>query len=218
MNKNLIRRISLGIILIVGFIIIGFISWNICFDKKKVIQTSNISASQVAYNPTAEEKAVLKKSYEDLIGNNDYTIYSGLDKKYDSMNEAKRQSIKTDIERLRKEKIVYDEECKKQAEQNKQLYSDLTKEIESSYPSMKVSSIQGKDDKKSLIIFMKLLHNINATEEESCSLTVMKETRMKEIGINDICIFVKDKNEKSHGSIIFKLNQGEYKPFANTIN
>ncbi|WP_238861057.1 hypothetical protein [Clostridium sp. YIM B02569] len=218
MNKKLIRKTSLGILIIIGFVIIGFVSWNICFDKKKVIQTSNISVSQATYNPTAEEKAVLKKSYEDLIGNNDYATYSDLDKKYDSMNESERQSIKTDIERLRKEKNIYDEECKEQSEQNKQSYDDLIKEIESSYPSMKVSSIYGKDDKKSLVIFMNLQHNINATEEESCSLTVTKETRMKEIGINDICIFIRDKNEKSHGSIIFKLNQGEYKPFANTIN
>ncbi|AQR95570.1 hypothetical protein [Clostridium saccharoperbutylacetonicum] len=218
MNKKLIRKLSLGIIVVLGFSIICFISWNIYDDKNKPVQTSNTTISQHLYNPTAEEKTVLKKSYEDLIGGSDYTIYSDLDEKYDSMNESERKNIKTDIERLRKEKNTYDNECEKQSEQNKQAYTDITKEIESSYPNMKVFSIYGKDDKKSLLIYMNLLKNIKETEEAACSLTIMKETRMKEIGINDICIFIQDSNKKSHGSIIFKLSQGEYKPFANTIN
>lgn len=199
-------------------IVIGIITWNVCFDTKKATRAANITKTiETGYKATTEEEAVLKKTYEQLIDSADYTVYSNLDKKYDSMSEAKRKNIKTDIERLKKEKNVYDEECQKQSEQNKQVYSDLIKEIESSYPSMRGISISGKDDKKRLLIFMNLLHNITATEEESCSLTIMKETRMKEVGIDSICILVQDTNKKSHGSIIFKLDKGKYQPFANTI-
>lgn len=224
--KDTKMKMIVGVCII---LILGLISFSYFFDinsnsttttpaiKTTTTNIENTKPVEEAYKPTAEEKLVLKKSYEALIGSTDYTVYSDLDKKYDSLSEAKRKNIKTDIERLRKEKDAYEEERKKQVEQNKQLYADLIKEIEDSYPSMKVSSIGGKDDKKSLTIYMSLLHNINATEEQACELSVMKETRMKEIGINDILIFVKDNNGKQYGILQFQLNHGEYKPFLNTL-
>ncbi|AYK27006.1 hypothetical protein [Clostridium beijerinckii] len=215
--KDKIRLAVIGI----SILVVAIFMYKADINKNKVAMTKE-NAKTIAveniYSPTQEEKNVLKKSYEDIVEGKDYTIYSDLDKKYDSMSETKRQNIKNDIERLRNEKNAYDEECKKQSAQNEQIYSKLINEIQNDYPNMRVTDILGKDDKKSLLIDMNLLNNISETEEKACTLAVMKETRMKEVGISSISIALKDGNGKAQGILAFKLNNGQYKPYANIIN
>lgn len=184
-------------------------------QTQKTIQEKK-QAESLVYKPTTEESQVLKKTYEKLEGK-DYTTFSDLDKKYDSMSESQNKNIKTDMERLRKEKNDYLEESKKQSEQNKQLYTVFTKEIESSYPSMKVSSISGKDKTKSLDIYMTLLNNLDATYYECAKLTLDKESKMKEIGINSIMIYVKNKDGENQGILSFELKNGRYESKINTF-
>ena len=112
---------------------------------------------------------------------------------------------------------VYVEESKKQSQENKQLYSDLTNEIEGSFPSMKVSNISGVDNKKNISINMILLDNLDSTYNECSKLTVKKETRMKEIGIDEISIFVNNSKGENKGILIFKLQGERYEPTLNTF-
>lgn len=109
------------------------------------------------------------------------------------------------------------EEDKKQSEGNKKIYADFIKDIESSYSSMKIYSIDGKDKAKTLNIYMTLLNSKDATYFQCAKLTTDKETKMKEIGISEIMIYVKNKAGENQGIISFELDAGRYEPRINTL-
>lgn len=208
-------------------IFLGIVIFSLWDSSKPIKPVNNSNATTAAkttttketdnsYKPTIEEKSVLKKSYKDIKGD-EWKVYNDLETKYKTMSDEKKKSIKTDMERLMNEKTAYNEECKKLSEDNKQTYAKLIKEIESDYSSMIVSNINGKGEEKFLDIDMKLLYNKNATLEEACKLTVMKETAMKESGIKTILISAKDSNGKDSGTLAFELTNGEYKPAVNTL-
>jgi len=203
-------------IIVIGIAVVFAISIN--SNKREQIKTNTTSTKPIekGYNPTTEESKVLEKAYKNFTGN-DYTIFNDLNKKYDSMSDDQKKNIRINMERLKKEKDDYLEESKTQSEQNKQLYSDLTQEIENSFPDMKVDLISGVDKQKTIFITMRLLYNIDATERKCAELAVMKETRMKEVGISKIIIDVKDKNGDLHGSLFSELKDGKFIPTLDTI-
>lgn len=216
LKDNKYKTILRIFIIVIGIAVIFAISIN--SNKKEQIKTNTTNTKPVekGYNPTTEESQVLAKAYKNFTGN-DYNVFGDLDKKYNSMSEDQKKNIKTNVERIEKEKNDYLEESKTQSEQNKQLYSDLTQEIENSFPDMKVDLISGVDKQKTIFITMKLLYNIDATERKCAELAVMKETRMKEIGISKIIVDVKDKNGDLHGSLFSELKNGKFTPTLDTI-
>lgn len=213
-----------GIKIIVGGVFFAILALIIIVNSThnnsntKTIEQKNTSASTTSkfYNPTEKEKDMLKKSYKDF-SDNDYSVFYDLEKKYSNMTELEKKNIKSDMDRIKKEKSNYSVEYKKQSEENSKLYADFIKEVSENYKGMKVSSIGGKDKQKTLNIDMLLLDNLDATYRQCTKLTLDKETRMKEIGINDIVIMVNNKSGENQGILSFKLDKGRYEPRINTF-
>lgn len=217
-RNKLIVKISILIILALG----TFIYVNVA-SKKDTIQTNKTTnktdvnkTSKSAYVPTDEEFKVLQKHYYDLK-NNELDIFKNIENKYDSLSSDERSIIKDNVERLRSERETI-EENQQIIKDNMNTYSDFIKEIEDNYPSMKVDDISGKDKNKAIDIYMTLLNNLNATYSECNKLTLDKETKMKETGINKITIFINDKNGENQGIISFELKNGQYKQKINTFS
>ncbi|OOM74461.1 hypothetical protein CLPUN_39140 [Clostridium puniceum] len=185
-------------------------------QARKVVEEQK-QASNIGYKPTTEEKKVLDKHYEDFTSD-EFDMFEKLEDTYDSFNDEGKTAIKSDIERIRNERTKFIEENKKQIEENNKTYADFMKEIESSYQSMKVKDISGKDKTKQMNINMTLLNNLDDTYYECAKLTLDNETRMKEIGINKIIIFVNDKNGENQGILSFELQSGKYKSKLNTFS
>lgn len=215
-KKKLVTSVCIS--LVICIIACIYVSNTIRKSKNKSNSTlANAEEYGMVYVPTEEEKAIFAKSFESFDAD-DYLIFSDLEGKYNSMSEEMRQNIKSDVVRIRKEEDSYFEECTKQSDENKQSYEDLTKEIEASCPEMNVDSINGKDNEKSIMIDMKLQKNISEAEEKSIKLVSTKDEAMKSIGISSIRIFVKDKDDKKHGCIVFDLVNGEFNLAINTVN
>ncbi|WP_271814148.1 hypothetical protein [Clostridium beijerinckii] len=210
MKKKLIASV-LALFTIISFVGCGSQSTSKSQNEKKDTKTSN-----TGYSPTNDENNVLSKHYYELTDNEKET-FKNLENKYDSLSDNDKTSIKDRIEKLRDERKTI-EENQKLIKENMQTYADFIKEVESNYPSMKVHDISGKDKAKDLAIDMKLLNNLDATYYECAKLTLDKETRMKEVGIEKIEIFVNDKNGENQGILSFELESGKYKSKINTFS
>lgn len=226
-NKD---KIIVGVFLIVVFCIIVFI-YKVDNNRK------NLSKNQISSNLVKEESKkneTLTPRQEKLVSlinsgksyavftEEEKSIYKDLVDNWSLLPQSFRNKFQSQKDEFEKKQNDYlnnqtKEQAAKQSEQNKQTYAYLVKEIENNYPDMKVSAIDGEDDKKFLIIYMNLLHNLTATEEKACELTVMKETTMKETGISNITIFVQDRNGKQQGMLMFDLKNGRYEPVVNTL-
>lgn len=230
LNKD--KLITIGIILLI-FIAIGFV-YKVDNNRNKSNQTVSANNSSITKQNDSKKNETLTPRQEKLVAlinsgksyaeftEEEKSIYKDLVDNWDILPQNfrnKYQSLKDTFEKKQNDYLNNQtkEQAAKQSEQNKQTYADLIKEIETSYPDMKVSGIDGENDKKFLNIHMNLLHNLTATEEKACELTVMKETRMKEAGISSITIFVQDRNGKQQGLLMFDLENGEYKPVLNTL-
>ena len=174
---------------------------------------NNSNNSKTGSVLTDEQKSILSKRYEDLNDVQRTLTLEEIDKKYNALSDSEKKNV----DRLKKEKDAYLDKTAKQNESNKDEYDNLKKEIESDFPDMKVTLISGADKQKTIYIDINLLYNIEATERKCAELAVMKETRLKEIGINTIAIDVKDKNGENHGSLLSELKNGKFAPTVDTI-
>lgn len=126
------------------------------------------------------------------------------------INKEKEEEPKVDD----KEK---EEKLEKEKEESKIVYADLINEIETEFPDLTVNYIiESEDGEKTLSIHMPLAESKDATIYKCAEIASLKETRLKNEGITNINIYVKNNNE-SAGLVFFSLSNGRYEPTINTL-
>lgn len=190
-------------------------------NSEKYIQTAQNSSQENQINKVNSKEAnyieilELEKDYKDFNDNEKETFFD-LIKNWNLQSEDFKSKYQNRKELLENEK---DEYLKKEYDLSKEKYSTLINSIETDFTDMKVNYISENTEtgkEKTLDINMKLLNNGDLTKKKCVELTVEKETEMKNEGITNINIYIKNNNEHA-GLIFFELRDGKYHPDVSQI-
>ncbi|MGN2339443.1 hypothetical protein ACTFIN_15170 [Clostridium cagae] len=213
MKKHILLIFSL--ISILGFSLVGCtnndkVNKNTEKETHSIIEVNNTQKEEEKYVSILENK----KTYNEL-NEEEQGIFLKLISQWDSKSIDFKNKYSEKKEILRQQMI---KENEKQEKENKINYSNLIKDIENDFPSMKVKTISGDKDgnNKSLSINMKFLENLDNTQLECATMIVSKEKVLKNNEIESIMISIYNDNKFS-GMVVFTLEDGQYNVKANSL-